>query len=156
LTVPIPDNDWQRIWFATRQKDWSSLAIIPTHAGIDVAHVAQELTATGLQHGERPVALLNAVGVKLVDTQNIVDSLAAMTGRATWVLVPVDPLADNPSSVAVVRAAAAALLVVRLGQSFLSSARNTIDLVGRERFLGSIALDADGGVHGVSLQPSER
>ena len=46
-------------------------------------------------------------------------------------IVPVDPIAENPSSVPIVQATSAALLVVRLGESLLASARSAIEVVGR-------------------------
>ena len=63
-----------------------------------------------------------------------------MTARGEWVIVAVDPIADHPSVVPLVRAASAALLVVRLGESSLASAQAAIDTVGRTRFLGSVVL----------------
>jgi hypothetical protein len=139
-----PDSDWQRLWFATREHQWNSLAIIPGDSGIDVRRVAESLVETGRAHGERPVSLLNAIGVQLAGVHQFVDSIAAMTGRGDWVIVPVDPIADNPSAVPIVHAASAALLVVRLGESLLAPARATIEAIGREHFLGSVVLGEGG------------
>ena len=88
--------------------------------------------------------------------QPIVDSIAASIGRGESVIVPVDPVADNPSAIAILHACSAALLVVRLGESQFTTAQNTIDIVDRERFLGSIVLEQrrpsicwrDGRTHG--------
>jgi hypothetical protein len=140
-TKPASDIDWQRLWSATRQRAWSSLAIIPNEPGVDVLQIAESLVATGRLHGERPVSVLNATGVHLEGVHQITDALSAMTGRGDWVIVPVDPIAENPSAVPIVQATSAALLVVRLGESLLASARTAIETVGRDRFLGSIVLD---------------
>jgi hypothetical protein len=139
-----PDTDWQRLWFATREHLWHSLALIPSDGSIDVRRVAESLVETGRVHGERPVSLLSGMGVHLAGVHQFVDSIGAMTGRGDWVIVPVDPIAENPSSIPIVQAASAALLVVRLGESLLGSARATIDVIGRERFLGSVVLSEDG------------
>jgi hypothetical protein len=140
-TKAAPDHgDWERLWFATRQKAWSSLAIIPSDPGIDAESIAESLVATGRIHGERQVSLLNARGVQLSGVHQFVDTLVAMTGRGDWVIVPVDPISDNPNAVPIVQATSAALLVVRLGESRLASAQTAIDTVGRDRFLGSIVL----------------
>lgn len=141
------DNDWQRIWFSTRQQNWSSLAIIPSDPGVDVLRVAQALVAIGRLHGERPVNLLNATNVHLENVHHSIESIAGMTSRGEWVIVPVDPVVENPSSVAVVRATSAAVLVVRLGESLLGSSRTAIDIIGRERFLGTVVLDSAGSGH---------
>lgn len=144
MKATSPDNDWQRIWFSTRQQNWQSLALIPSDPGVDVLRVAEALVAVGRLHGERPVNLLNATSVKLENVHHSIESIGGMTARGEWVIVPVDPVVENPSSVAIVRATSAALLVVRLGTSFLASAQAAIDVIGRERFLGSVVLDGAG------------
>ena len=145
MTVaPGPDIDWQRLWFATRERQWTSLAIIPSDSGIDARRIAESLVETGRIHGERPVSLLSGVGVQLAGVHQIVDSIGEMNARGDWVVVPVDPISDNPSAVPIVHAASTALLVVRLGESLLGSARATIEIIGRERFLGSVVLGDSG------------
>jgi len=133
--------DWERLWVATRQDNWTSLAVIPSDTGVDIKQVAESMVAAGRQHGEKPVSLLNATGAELNDVRQLVDKLNAITARGEWVIVAVDPIADNPSVVPLVRAASAALLVVSLGESLLASAQAAIDTVGRSRFLGSVVLD---------------
>lgn len=133
--------DWERLWVATRQDNWTSLAVIPSDTGVDIKQVAESMVAAGRQHGEKPVSLLNATGAELNDVRQLVDKLNAITARGEWVIVAVDPIADNPSVVPLVRAASSALLVVRLGESLLASAQAAIDTVGRSRFLGSVVLD---------------
>jgi hypothetical protein len=148
--TPGPESDWQRLWLSTREQAWSSLAIIPSDGSVDVERVAESLAATGRLHGEKPVSLLNAKGVQFGNMRQLLDTLSAMTGRGDWVIVPVDPIAENPSSVPIVQAASAALLVVRLGESLLASARSAIDVVGRAKFIGSIVLHG----HGRERSPS--
>jgi hypothetical protein len=142
--TPAPDNDWQRIWLATRQQNWTSLALIPSDASVEVAGVAEALAATGRLYGERPVSVLSAKGVQVPDVRHLLDTLGVMTERGDWVIVPVDPIVENPSSVPIAQATSAALLVVRLGQSQLTLARNAVEVVGRGRFLGSIVLHGQG------------
>jgi hypothetical protein len=138
---PSATVDWERLWVATRQDNWTSLAVIPSDTGVDIRQVAESMVAAGRQHGEKPVSLLNATGAELNDVRQLVDKLNAITARGEWVIVAVDPIADNPSVVPLVRAASSALLVVRLGESLLASAQAAIDTVGRSRFLGSVVLD---------------
>jgi hypothetical protein len=142
--TPAFGNEWQRIWLSTRQQNWSSLALIPSDAGVDVTAVAESLAATGRQYGERPVNLLNATGTQLPNIRQLLDTLGTMTGRGDWVIVQVDPIGENPSSVPIVQATSAALLVLRLGESLLASARAAIEVIGRAHFLGSIVLDGPG------------
>ncbi len=135
-----PDSSWQRIWFSARHRDWSSLALVPSDASVDIDRMADMLATTGRLHGERPVSVVKATGVQLEGVQPIVDAIAELVERGENVVVPVDPVADNPAAIAILRACSAALLVVRLGESQLSAAQNTIEIVDRERFVGSVVM----------------
>jgi hypothetical protein len=135
-----PDSSWQRIWFSSRHREWSSLALVPSDSSVDIDRMAEMLTMTGRLHGERPVNLVKATGVRLEGVQAIVDAIAAMIERGENVIVPVDPVADNPAAIAILRACSAALLVVCLGESQLAAAQNTIEIVDRERFIGSVVI----------------
>ena len=139
-----PNSEWQRIWLSMRQHAWTSLAIVPSHAGIDVVMVAEMLVATGRLQGERPVDLVNATGVQLANVQDLIESLSAVSNRGGSAIVPVDPILDNPSAIAIVQAASSALFVVRLGESLIAGAQTSLDLVGRSRFIGSIVVDGAG------------
>ena len=137
----LPENEWQRIWFSIRNQGWTSLALVPSHSGIDVVKVAEALAATGRVQGDRPVTVVRATDVQLAKVQQIIDVVAETVSRGELVIVPVDAIIENPSAIAIVQAASAALLLVRLGESLLTSAQSTLEAAGHERFLGSIVLD---------------
>jgi hypothetical protein len=138
---PTPsDSDWQRLWFAMLTKSWSSVAVVPTEPGIDVGRVAEGLVAVGSRHGAKPVHLLKGIGIRLTDVQSVVDLLNTMTDRGGLVVVPVDPIAENPAAVPLIRAATGAILISRLGASRLSQARDTVRVIGKERIMGSVVL----------------
>jgi hypothetical protein len=135
------DSQWQRIWFAVRSQAWTSLALVPSNAGIDAARIAESLAAMGRVHGERPVTLINAAGVEIANVQAVTDAIAASVGRGDRVIVAVGSVTEQPSSVAIAQATSAALLIVRLGESHLDAAESALLAVGRDRFLGSVVLD---------------
>jgi hypothetical protein len=137
----VPDNDWQRIWFTARQRDWSSLALVPSDASVDVVRVADILMTTGQMHGERPVGVVNATGLQLPGVQKTIDSIAAITRREERAIVPVDPIDDNAAAIAILRACSAAVLVVRLKESLLSTALAATELIGRDHLLGGVVLE---------------
>ena len=138
---PDLENEWQRVWFSIRHHEWSSLALVPSHAGIDVNKVAELLAATGRRQGERPVHVVNGVGASLESVEEVISSVRTAAERGDWVIVPVDAIGDSPISIPIVRATSAALMVLDLGESLLASAQLALTSVGRERFLGSIILD---------------
>jgi hypothetical protein len=144
-TDRAPDIEWQRIWLSMRQRGWSSLAIIGSEAGLDVHSVSEMLVATGQVHGEKPVSTLNAQGIRLSDVHQLVDAMQDKTTAGEWIIVPVDPIAENPNAIPVLQAASAVVLVVQLGESLLDSARKVIEVAGRDRVLGSIVLTRQTG-----------
>jgi hypothetical protein len=134
----IPDTDWQRIWLSTQQRSWQSLAVVPSDSGIEVDRLAETLVTAGQFHGERPVSLLSARGVRLDDVQRLVSALREMTNNGQRVVISLDAVTENPATIPVLQAASAALLVVRLGHSLLTSAKAAIEIAGRDRVLGSV------------------
>ena len=150
----VPGAEWQRIWLGIRQRGWSSLAIVPSHRGIDVTRVAEGLAATARLLDKQPVTIVSAVGTQLDHAQAVLDKIAEATARDEWVIVPVDAVTDNPSSIALAQATNVALLVVRLGESLLGASQATLDAVGRDRFIGSIVVDASGGRPAADSFPS--
>jgi hypothetical protein len=136
-----PNSDWQRIWFSARHRDWSSLALVPSDGSVDVNRMADMLATTGRLHAERPVSVVNATGMNLEAVQQIVDSIAKITNHGERVIVPVDPVADNPAAIAILRCCSAAVLVVSLGQSLVAAAETTIEIVDREKFIGGVVLE---------------
>jgi hypothetical protein len=135
------DSEWQRIWLSIHHHGWTSLALVPSHSGIDVVKVAELLAATGRLEGERPVTVLKAIGVQFAQVQSVIDQVAATADRGERVIVAVDAITENPSAIALVRSASSALLLVRLGESLLGSAQAALDAIGHEHFLGSVVLD---------------
>ena len=150
--TPTPaHNNCQQIWFSTRQQNWQSLALIPADAGIDVLGLAEALVAVGRLHEERPVNVLNATHLSPESVHYSIESIVKRTARGEWVIVAVDPVVEHSGSVAIAQATSAALLVVRLGESCLATAQTTIDLVGRERFLGRVVFDPTVGAQSSTL-----
>jgi hypothetical protein len=137
------DSQWQRIWFAVRSQSWTSLTMVPAGPGIDVAPISDSLAAMGRVHGERPVTLINAIGVEIANVQAVIDAINAAVSRGDRVIVAVGPVTQQPSAVAIAQATSAALLVVRLGDSQMDTAQGALLAVGREHFLGSIVLDGN-------------
>jgi hypothetical protein len=63
-----------------------------------------------------------------------------LASDADAMIVVVDPIAQNPAALHIVRSTSGVLLVARIGDSRLASARSTVNAVGRDRMLGSVAL----------------
>ena len=133
------DGDWTRLWFSL-VGPWASLAVVPTDAGVDPTPIADGLASVGRRSGTRPVRVVNACAVRLEDVERVVQSVNAMTDAGDLVLVTVDSLAGNPAALPIIRATSGALLVARIPDSYLSSARHTVQAIGKNRIVGSVLL----------------
>ena len=60
--------------------------------------------------------------------------------RAPSVIVALDPVATNPLGIAVASAVDAVLLCISLGETTIGAAKQTVELIGRERFIGCVVI----------------
>jgi len=144
----VPTPDLQELWFRTLQYDWSSLVVVPTHWRCSARRIAEALgEMAALQRGmpiPEVVASESAMGGPGGITALVVREADAVASRhrQPWAgrnaVYAVEPIVSNPAGIAAVLAADAAILCVKLGETRLEEARRTVDLIGRERFIGCV------------------
>jgi len=142
-----PPVSLQQLWFAVQRLEWSSLVVMPSGPESSAFEVARALHEVGkLTMGDR-LLLLDARGVKLTGTAPLILEMTnpspvrtASDPRSERVLVLIDWVLAQPSGVPIALAADAALLCVELGKTTVDSARETIQLIGAQRFLGCVTL----------------
>jgi len=135
-----PSHDLQRLWFSTQRRPWSSLAIVPLASGGSVHFVAEALASLGTLQSRAPVEVLNAERTTPASCVWQLRALEASVGSGTRVIVLLDPLLHNEAGIPLAMAADALLIGVELGFATAEAMRRTLDLVGRDRVLGTIAL----------------
>lgn len=144
-----PSVSIQQLWLTIQRQEWSSLLLMPTGPTSSAFEVAQSLHEVGkLTMGER-LRLLDARGIKLT---GIAPLILEMTGpspvrpvsdpRTERTLVVIDSVLSHPAGIPVALAADAALLCVELGRSRVTEARETLELVGLQRFVGCITFSS--------------
>jgi hypothetical protein len=131
-----------RLWFSVREQPWSALVVVPVHSGASALRVAEKLAWAAEADGERPVRVLNAQGLSIRAMRPFIESIGQTTGAGTLAIVVVDSPLGNQAAIPIARAAEKALLVLSLGETLLTEARETLAIIGRERFLGGV-LQAD-------------
>jgi len=130
----------QRIWFATTQKVWTSLAVVPADAFAAISRVPELLVEAGQHQVDRPLTYLDTRGVQLPDVQAFLTKLR-LADHHNALIVAVDPLGTNPAAEPILRGTSAALLVVRRGKSQLSDVRRAIHAIGSERLIGMVSIE---------------
>jgi hypothetical protein len=141
------DDAWARLWFALeRQRDWTSLAVVSE--GGSALDVARAIAAAGTAYHDAAVELVDASGIAPEVIPDVLQTIIDATAAGAKVVVAVDPPSANPSAIAVARAASAVLLDVPVGDAELARARNAVETIGRERFIGSVATRRAGAAAG--------
>ena len=142
----LPTLEAQQLWFRVRRFDWTSLVLVPSGPGTSTGEIAARLYEAGRVLSEGPVAL---VQTESMDFEAIADLVLELSSRPKLArtapdqkrtVISIHSVLEKPLATGIAQAADAALLCVQLRQASLADGRATLDLVGRERFVGSVLL----------------
>jgi hypothetical protein len=137
---PSSPAELQRLWVALQRQPWTTLVVVPAHPGDSGLPAARAILDAGAPYPEAgPLHLVDATAVEEDSAAGLVREMKARTSEGRAVVALGSPL-TKPAGLRVAYAADAALLAVTLGDTDLASARRTVELVGHERFLGSVTL----------------
>jgi hypothetical protein len=140
----VPQSTLLYLWTLLNQRPWSSLVVVPAHAGGSGRQTAEAILEVGTAHRSSPIHLLDAEGLPLGAASAVVREMMAYVQQGDRVVVTLDSVIANPVGLEVALAAQRALLCVSLGTTDFASARRTIDMIGKERFAGSVTLSPSG------------
>jgi hypothetical protein len=140
------ESKYQGLWFTLSRMPWRSLALVPVDEDGSTAGIATALTDVARRLRQIPVTFLLMTGSidyasagKFVTSVATREDASAERGRAEpRVIVSVPPVIVEPLALAVTGAADAVLLYVRRGHSQLAATSRTLDLIGRDRVVGSV------------------
>jgi len=142
----IPSLSLQQLWFSLQRREWSTLVAVPADREMSVMNFVRPLYEVGrLAMGEK-LRLIDARDVKLTRTAALILEMTAGGARGPGgldggrALLLIESVLSHPSGVPVALAADAALLCVELGKTSIAAARETVQIVGAQRFLGCITL----------------
>ena len=160
----LPPREVQELWFATRRRDWKSLAVVATAPRMSTLALAQALAeVAALIHGGS-VRVRCAEGT---DLEQLASLIVEMSGRdpssvrgpsaprVSWVagtpgedaardgliIAAVESVVHAPLLLPVALAADAVLLCVERAVTDVDTARHCIELIGRNRIVGAVLLD---------------
>ena len=135
-----PDGDWSRIWFAAARHAWSTLAVVSASPGESAIAAASMLADAGHLYDRGTVELIDATGVPPTAVEQVLASMTGATARRAQMIIALDNPLENAAVIPIARHANIAVLCVRLGEPTVDVSRRTIDIIGREYFVGSIAV----------------
>lgn len=132
-------RDLQLMWVSLVQRPWSSLVVVPTEAPLSARATADALSEIGGFHDLGLIETMDAIGVSSGEGLRLARYLGERIALGKRVVVLVDPLTQTMAGFPLVTAAERALLVLRYGTS-LAAARTSVELVGKDKILGAVAL----------------
>jgi hypothetical protein len=147
----LTSEDAQRLWIEVHRRQWSSLVLVPADPGGSAGGIATSLANAGAALGDPELRVVNAEGMGVEAIRGVIADLklmadlstravSATTGNPWRVVVTVESVLSNPLGIMLAQAADAALLCVRKRKTKLSAARKTVELIGRDLFIGSVVL----------------
>jgi hypothetical protein len=129
----------QQLWRRVLRQGWRSLALVPVDRAAACGGLTRGLVDLGGLFAER-FQLLEAADAGPADAPRFAAQLGSWVGGGGRAVVALGPVVDSLAAVTLAAASDAAVLVVRLGSSRLADVRETVEIVGRDRILGCVAL----------------
>lgn len=132
-------EQWPPIWFSLAEHNWRSLVFVPSHRTASAVSSARALGAVGNAYEEHSVRVIEAERATPELVREVIRVLAERNSAGERTIVVVSSPVLDVSAIPIARAVDAAVLVVPLGTAVLRDARRVLQLIGRDRFIGSIA-----------------
>jgi hypothetical protein len=140
----VPSREIQELWFASLKKTWHTLALVPVQKGRSILPLAHALAAMGRFHRGAALRVVSAEGMGLDEVAEFaLGGFEAQLRDEGGRILVLEPISVNPFGTAIALAADAAILCVEYGVSTLTEARDTIEQIGRERFVGAATIEGE-------------
>jgi hypothetical protein len=129
--------DLQRLWLGALRQAWRTLAVVPADPGVSPYEVASLIATLGKYHGHA-VSLADLREIRLNRVDAFLAAAQELVARGERVVFATSAISKNLAAIPLARGAEGVILCVSLGATPLRSIADTIEQVGKERFLGSM------------------
>jgi hypothetical protein len=135
--------DWQRLWLTLDRMPWRTLAILPAGDGAAADFsltIAVTLSRTGMSHVGAPILVADGTQVPLSQLNAFLDDVRHCRDGGERVIIALSPLGENPTTIAMAKAADGVVLCVLLERMRSSDGHKTIKAIGANKFVGSVII----------------
>jgi hypothetical protein len=152
---PWRREEWQRLWLSVQARKWRALAVVPAAPGGPPnfsLSIAVTLARTGMMHLGVPIQVADATTIQLSNVATFIDEVWRYRESGELILVALGPMKESAVCGSLAQSVDAALLCVLLDKMAWGDAKETVNKIGRERFVGSIVFHSSEVVDGASGQ----
>lgn len=121
--------------------EWNSLAVVPASGSASV--VANALVEVSNLMRSQQAKLFSTEGLELTAVSKVIIDVHSHVEKGGLAIVTLDSLVARQTGVPLVMSVDAALLVVHLGVTRMDDARQTVEIVGPGKFIGTVTLESD-------------
>jgi len=130
----------QKLWLAAERSPWRSLAVLGAGPSVDTFPVAELLAQLAWRYRGQPSNVLDLRDLSMRLIEYEVQEMRAQVASGARLVVALRSIFENPTAAPIAQQADVVILCIKLGQTTLKSARESVAAVGRNRVLGSIVL----------------
>lgn len=123
--------------------NWHSLVVVPAQPGLSVRLVADALVDVSSLVRGASAKLFSAEGLELAGASKVIVDMTTHVEGGGLAIVSMESVVRKQSGIPIAMAADAALLVVHLGLTSMESAKQTMELIGKDKFIGAITLEQE-------------
>jgi hypothetical protein len=130
------DRELQELWLALSVRPWRSLVLVPAAPDGSASQLADAPAVAGTELGELPVTAFADGALE----PHAALALVGEGAPASRTIVAIPAVVAQPRGIVLARRADAVIACIERGRTRLADLRRTLELIGRERFLGCVLL----------------
>ncbi|HKY36654.1 MAG TPA: hypothetical protein VJN18_11980 [Polyangiaceae bacterium] len=142
----LADPAWQGLWLTVDRLPWKALALIPAGEGAPAdftLSLAITLSHMGMAHVGGPIMVADGTQVPFNQLNAFLADVRICTEGGERVIVALSAASVNPTTPAIAKSTDGVILCVLLERMRSADAKQTIKLVGSNKFVGSIIIHPD-------------
>lgn len=127
---------------ACMKGEWHSVVVVPASSTKSAAMVAQALAEVSSLVRGKKARLFAAEGLDTGDVSRTIVDMMQHIATGGLAVVSIDSVIAAQGGIPVTLAADVALLVVEMGVTSIEDAKRTVGLIGAQKFLGAVTIQA--------------
>jgi len=121
---------------------WQTLVVVPAQAGTDASFIAEALANVAWLVRGKEAKVFQVQGLDVAGASKVIVDMDAHVAGGGLAVAVIEAVVAKQAGIPVALAADAVLLCVHLGVTELASAQKTLELIGPQKFIGAVTVEA--------------